>query len=237
MQVTLNDKPVQVAAACVTLHDLLAYVEDELLPRGQVITEIEVDGIELDDDDDVQALERSLAGVQSVAFRTTRAVDLAREGLEQAVELLPQLSDALRESAHLLRSGETAAGLDLLYECLGHVEWYIGLIAALDIYFSELSPEGEDDLLGDTHLDGRTISVPGGIPLKFGGDGNSGELRTFASVENLRTRLVEAQRLQQSEEMRKLADLLEHEVMPIARLWAREAPMLLRRVAREGAVA
>ena len=237
MQVTLNDKPVQIAAVFATLHDLLAYVEDELLPRGQVITVIEVDGIELDDDDEVRALERNLAGVQSVAFRTSRAVDLAREGLEQAVELLPQLSEALRESAHLLRNGQTAPGLDLLYECLGHVEWYIGLIAALDIYFSELSTEGEDDLLGDTHLDGHAIPVPGGIPLRSGPDGGTGELRTFASVENLRTRLVEAQRLQQNEEMRKLADLLEHEVLPIARLWAREAPLLLRRVAREGAVA
>jgi len=236
MQVTLNDKPVQVSAACVTLHDLLAYVEDELLPRGQVVTHIEVDGLELNDDEDESALERNLSGVQRVAFRTSRAVDLAREGLEQAVELLPQLSDALRESAHLLRAGDTAAGLDLLYECLGHVEWYIGLIAALDIYFSELTPEGDDDLLGDTPLGGRTISVPGGIPLR-GGEGGTAELRTFASVENLRTRLVEAQRLQQNEELRKLADLLEHEVLPITKLWAREAPLLLRRVAREGAVA
>lgn len=236
MQVTLNDKPVQIAAACVTLHDVLAYVEDELLPRGHVVTGIEVDGVELADDEDGDALERSLTGIQSVGFRTSRAVDLAREGLEQAVELLPQLSDALRESAHLLRSGNTASGLDLLYECLGHVEWYIGLIAALDIYFSELVPEGDDDLLGDTSLEGR-IPVPGGIPLKLGGGGNTAELRTFASVENLRTRLIEAQRLQQNEELRKLADLLEHEVLPITKLWAREAPLLLRRVAREGAVA
>jgi hypothetical protein len=235
MKVTLNDKQVQAPAACATLHDLLAYVEDELLPRGQVITQIEVDGQELDDDDDQRALERSLTGVQSVSFGTSRAVDLAREGLEQAVELLPQLSEALRDSAHLLRAGDTAAGLDLLYECLGHVEWYIGLIAALDIYFSELSPEGEDDLLAN--IDGHAIPVPGGIPLRGSGDGGSGELRTFASVENLRTRLIEAQRLQQNEELRKLADLLEHEVLPIAKLWAREAPLLLRRVAREGAVA
>jgi hypothetical protein len=174
--------------------------------------------------------------VQRVAFRTTRAVDLAREGLEQAIELLPQLADALKDSAHLLRKGDTASGLDLLYECLGHVEWYIGLIAALDIYFSELATEGEDDLLGDARLDGR-IPVPGGIPLRGSADGGTPELRTFASVENLRTRLVEAQRLQQGEELRKLADLLEHEVLPIIRLWGREAPLLLRRVAREGAVA
>ena len=238
MQVTLNDKPVQVSAAFATLHDLLAYVEDELLPRGQVITQIEVDGLELEDDDgELDALERRLSGVQSVAFRSVRAVDLAREGLEQAVELLPQLSDAMRESAHLLRAGDTASGLDLLYECLGHVEWYIGLIAALDIYFSELAPESDEDLLGGTPLDGRTISVPGGIPLRGSGDVSNTELRTFASVENLRTRLIEAQRLQQSEELRKLADLLEHEVLPITKLWAREAPLLLRRVAREGAVA
>jgi hypothetical protein len=235
MQVTLNDKQVAAPAACATLHDLLAYVEDELLPRGQVITLIEVDGVELEDDSEYDALERSLSGVQRVEFHTTRAVDLAREGLEQAVELLPSLSDALRDSAQLLRSGDTAAGLDLLYECLGHVEWYIGLIAALDIYFSELAPEGDDELLEGTPLDGRSISVPGGIPLRAGGD--TGELRTFASIENLRSRLVEAQTLQQNQEMRKLADLLEHEVLPIAKLWAREAPLLLRRVAREGAIA
>lgn len=237
MQVTLNDKQVAAPAACATLHDLLAYVEDELLPRGQVITLIEVDGLELDDDGELDALDRSLSGVQTVTFRTTRAVDLAREGLEQAVELLPALSDALRESAHLLRAGDTAAGLDLLYECLGHVEWYIGLIAALDIFFSELTPEGEDDLLEGTPLDGRTISVPGGIPLRGSGDSAAGDMRTFASIENLRGRLVEAQSLQQNQEMRKLADLLEHEVLPITKLWAREAPLLLRRVAREGAVA
>jgi hypothetical protein len=237
MQVTLNDKQVTAPVACATLHDLLAFVEDELLPRGQVITLIEVDGLELDDDGEYDALERSLSGVQTVSFQTTRAVDLAREGLEQAVELLPALSDAMRESAQLLRSGDTAAGLDLLYECLGHVEWYIGLIAALDIYFSELAPDAEDDLLEGTPLDGRTISVPGGIPLRGSGDISAGEMRTFASIDNLRSRLVEAQTLQQNQEMRKLADLLEHEVLPITKLWAREAPLLLRRVAREGAVA
>jgi len=235
MQVSLNGKPIKVTAACVTLHDLLAYVEEEVLPRGQVVTSIEVDGLELDDDGEGEALERSCEGISKVDFATARAVDLAREGLEQAVEILPQLTEALRESAHLLRGGQTAEGLDLLYECLGHIEWYIGLIAALDIYFSELTTDTDDELLGGTQLGGR-ISVPGGIPLR-GAEQGFGELRTFASVENLRTRLIEAQRLQQAEKLRELADLLEHEVLPIARLWAKEAPLLLRRVAREGAVA
>src|SRR5688500_6864873 len=186
MQVTLNDKPIDVAVACATLQDLLAWIEEEKLARGHVITVIEIDGEELDDESEQDALLRSCSEISSVAFQTARAVDLAREGLEQAVELLPTLTDALRESAKLLRDGHTASGLDLLYECLGHVEWYIGLIAALDIYFSELTPDTDDELMGDTPLTNR-ISVPGGLPLRGAGDQGFGELRTFASLENLRT--------------------------------------------------
>jgi len=235
MKLTLNDKPIEAPLHCATLQDLLAHVEDELLPSGHVVTQIDVDGEELEDDEEQSALLRPCGDVQSVDFYTARAVDLAREGLEQAIELLPALAEALRECARLLREGHTASGLDLLYECLGHIEWYIGLIAALDIYFTQIAMDTDDELLGDTPL-GKPISVPGGLPLK-GSEQTLGELRTFASIENLRSRLVEAQRLQQNEEMGKLADLLEHEVLPITRLWAREAPQLLRRVAREGAVA
>jgi hypothetical protein len=237
MKVTLNDRPLDVPQQCGTFQDLLSHVEDELLPQGQVITSILLDGVELDDEAEQDSLLRRTADINSVEFFTARAVDLAREGLEQAVELLPALSEALKDSAKLLREGHTAPGLDLLYESLGHVEWYIGLIAALDIYFSQLAGETEDDLFEGPPLPG-SIPVPGGLPIKgTAGEHGIDELRTFASVENLRTRLIDAQRLQQAGDMPRLADLLEHEVLPIAKLWAREAPLLLRRVAREGAVA
>ncbi|MDQ3023571.1 MAG: hypothetical protein M3R04_04170 [bacterium] len=237
MKVTLNGRPLTVPQQCEKFQDLLSHVEDDLLPRGHVITLIVLDGAELDDDGELEALARRCADISTVGFVTARAVDLAREGLEQAVELLPALTEALRDSARLMREGHIASGLDLLYESLGHVEWYIGLIAALDIYFSQLAADSDEDILEGAPLAGN-IPVPGGLPIRgTAGEHGMDDLRTFASVDNLRTRLIEAQRLQQAGDMPRLADLLEHEVLPIAKLWAREAPLLLRRVAREGAVA
>jgi hypothetical protein len=227
MKATLNDKPVEVPPQCAAFREILDYIEQEKLPAGHVLTRIAVDGAELDEDSELALLDRPCSSIGSVEFESARAVDLAREGLEQALEMLPLLAEALKDSADLLRGGQTAAGLDLLYECLGQIEWYIGLIAALDVYFTQLIPGFDPD---EELLDG----LGSGLGAT---DGATVELRTFASVENLRNRLVEAQRLQQKNDLAQLADVLEHEVLPIVKLWVREAPLLLRKVAREGAVA
>lgn len=233
MKASLNLKPCEVPEELSTFDELVNYIENERVPSGHVLTRIVVDGSELDEEGEEGNAGRPLGEFGVVEFHSARTVDLAREGLGDAIELLPALASDLSSIAAELRGGDVPDGLEMFYECIAVLDWYVSLIAALDTLFSQHDPSfrvdhtllsTDDDLAPEGDMTGLTIS-------------EGPELRSFAAVENLRQKLVEIERAQQNNDILLLADLLEYEVQPIVRIWAGEAPVLLAKVNREGAMA
>jgi hypothetical protein len=131
-----------------------------------------------------------------------------------------------------LRSGDSFSGMETLYDSVGIIEWYVNLVTALDVMFSSSDP----DFRLDPGSFGSELLDPGQDLGSLSSVGGS-EMATFVSVENLRDKLLEMEAAQEKNDLQLLADILEYEVAPIVAIWAREAPVLLAKVRREGASA
>lgn len=230
MKVSLNLKPCSVPDELATFLDLLTFVERERIPSGQVLTRIIVDGTELDEEEERAEYAKPLSDLGVVEFYSARTLDLAREGLQDATELLPSLAEDLPAVSAELRGGKLSEGLAMFSKCVEVLSWYVGLVTALDAIFRpadpsfRLDPAGArspEDLSPEDDLTGLTVE-----------DGP--ELRTFASVENLRQKLLDIEDAQENNDTLLLADLIEYELLPIVQIWVQETPMLLAKVNREG---
>jgi hypothetical protein len=254
MKASLNQKPCDVPGDLDTVADVLRFVEDERMPRGHMIFRIVLDGHELDEDTEELELDRPSTDVAELDLYSARPLDLARDGLRQAVGILPALAQTLMEAAGDLRSGHVQEGVQQLYEATGAIGWYVNLISTIEVLLSPpavVLEEGDGLSSGGLSLPLEADELSGTAPELGAANGNgdltagfedllgpgAGELRTFASVENLRSKLLELERLQGSRDYRGLGDLLEHELLPIVRIWGREAPRLLKRVTDESGVA
>ena len=227
MKVSLNLKPLPTPEDVQTLADLLQFVETQGLPAGHVIKRIVINGEELDEEGEHQRLSDSLSEIELIEFYSARPVDLAAEGLADATQLLPSLAEDLISVAGNLRAGSVKDGLVEFSVCVDIITWYVGLIDPVDIIFSRRDPSfrlapdgGADDASPEADL--------GDL-----GAEEAPELRTFASIENLRQKLLSVEQAQRNNDTLLLADLIEHEILPIVRIWIAEVPVLLKKVERE----
>jgi hypothetical protein len=206
---------------------MVFFVEQQRLPAGEVLTRIVVDDEELSEAEERALAARPCRELGTVEFYTARPVDLAEEGLHDAKELLPGLAADLPKVAQELRSGKVVDGLELFGPCLEVLSWYVSLITAVDAIFSRNNPAfrsvepdlNEAEELG-AELDGAAPEAPS-------------ELRTFASIEILRQKLLDVEQAQERGDHLLLADLLEYELLPIIQIWAEESPQLLAKIQRE----
>jgi hypothetical protein len=111
------------------------------------------------------------------------------------------------------------------------LSWYVSLISAVDAVFTRNNPQFR---MADPELDEAEEL---GAELDGAAMDNAPELRTFASVENLRQKLLDVERAQERNDHLLLADLLEYELLPIIEIWVTEAPQLLGKIRRESGVA
>jgi hypothetical protein len=118
-------------ADCATLRDVITKLEVEMSAQGEVICEIRVNDIALSEEDEAQFADCALADLQSLQIQSNRPLDLVRDALKSAVELMPGLEKSALVTAELLRAGEavraakgfeeTVAGCQWLVETLLHV--------------------------------------------------------------------------------------------------------------------
>jgi hypothetical protein len=126
-----------------------------------------------------------------------------------------------------LRAGNLKDGLLEFSVCVDIITWYVGLVDPVDAIFSRRDPSFRLSTEGDGE-DGSPES-----DLRDFGDDEAVELRTFASIENLRQKLLDVEQAQRNNDMLLLADLIEHEILPIVNIWIAEVPVLLKKVERE----
>jgi len=233
MKVSLNLKPCPVPDGLETFIDLLNYVERERIPSGQVLTRIVLDGTELDEEQERAEYSHLLSQLEVVEFYSARTLDLAREGLSDATELLPSLAEDLPVVASELRVGKLSEALTNFAKCVEVLSWYVGLITALDAIFRPADPAFRLDPAGAQVSEELTPEED--LTAVTAEEGP--ELRTFASVENLRQKLIDIESAQDENNTLLLADLIEYELLPIVEIWAGEVPVLLAKVNREGGTA
>jgi len=230
MKVSLNLKPCEIKAEIQTLGELMAFIENECLSPGEVLIRIVIDGDELREEEEQAHQQKSIEGLQIVEFYSARTIDLAEEGLTDATQLLPSLAEDLPVVSAELRAGNIRDGLEMFAKCIEIVSWYVSLVTAVDIIFRRADPSFRlDPAAAKTAED---LSPEADLTAITAEEGP--ELRTFASVENLRQKLMDIEQAQENNDTLLLADLIEYEVLPIISIWEQEVPVLLAKVKREG---
>lgn len=233
MRLSLNLKPCPVPDDIDTFQQLLQYLEEERVPAGQVITRIVVDGREWDEEEELHKSGVVPSAYEMIEVYSSRTIDLAKEGLNDAMELLPSLAEDMPLVAAELRGDNVRDGLEMFGRCIEVISWYVSLITACDVIFGRSdpgfridpnAPRSPEDMSLDADLTALTVE-------------EGPEMRTFASVENLRQKLLDVERAQENHDTVLLADLIEYELLPIVRIWIDEVPVLLAKVSREGGTA
>jgi hypothetical protein len=233
MIASLNLKPCPVPDELRTLGELVRYVEHERVPSGQVLTRILLDGREIDLEEERASGDLLLADIGVAEFHSARTVDLAREGLADATDLLPSLAEDLPVVAAELRTEQVRDGLEMFGKCVEVISWFVSLITACDVIFGRGDPSFRLDPGATRGAD--DLSLESDLTAVAAEEGS--ELRTFASVENLRQKLLDVEQAQLNNDTLLLADLIEYELLPIVAIWIAEVPTLLAKVSREGGTA
>jgi hypothetical protein len=233
MKVSLNLKPVELPDGLSCLSEVIDHVEESQLKAGEVLTRILLNGEELDEEQELLQGAASVGSIEFLELHSARTLDLAREGLEDAAQLLPSLVEDMPQVAAELRGGNVRDGLEMFTACVEVISWYVSLVSAVDVIFRRADPNFRlDTVAGHT---GEELAPEADLEALAVEDGP--ELKTFASIENLRQKLLDVEQAQSNNDTLLLADLVEYELMPIVQIWAGEAPVLLGKVNREGGAA
>jgi hypothetical protein len=229
MKVSLNLKPCAVPEDLATLHDVIVFVEKERVPQGQGLIRIVLDGEILEDEDERERAGEPVSGIEVLEFYSARPIDLIAEGLGFATELLPSLAEDLGQSTKDLRSGNIQDGLSGFAEALSYVGWYIRIVESAYEILVELDPSLSGQVASIQSAEGDSPEEELSRVTSIDGP----ELRTFASLENLRQKLNDIMAAQQNQDTVLLADMIEYEMLPIIKLWIEEVPTILKMVERE----
>jgi len=228
VEASLNKQPLKVPAKCATVQDLIDYVEDECIPASHVVSRVLLDGEDIHDGYDGDRLETLCTDYGVVEVFSARTIDLAQEGLANAVGILADVEGQLQDSAYQLRNEDIEGGLEDFSRSMEAINWYVDLIGAVEMVVKEqdLDPVPVDP---DSDADSLNLDDSLGMDLALGGaDG----FKTFASVENLRHKLMDLGLADSEMDNTLMADMVEFELLPIIRIWIDELPRLARELDR-----
>ncbi|MCB1188041.1 hypothetical protein KDL29_12815 [bacterium] len=233
VKLSLNLQNCEIPAGCANFGELVSYMEEQQIPQDEVITRIIIDGSDVSSERELELATEPLSEFEIVEFYSARTLDLARQSMQDATELLPALQADLPTVASELRGGNIQDGLLMFDKCLEIISHYVSLVNAIDGIYRRIDPSfrllpsadaATDD--NDTEFDVDSLNP-----------NPDNELKTFASIENLRQKLMSVEQAQANGDSLLLADLIEFEILPIVGIWNNELPVLNGRVQRENAKA
>lgn len=118
-------------ANCTTLKEVISQIEAETSAEGEVICEVQVNGVVLSEADEMTFAASPLDTIEDLRVQSRNPLELVREALKSAADLVPQLEKSALTTAELLRAGdqprsargfeETICGCQWLVETLMHV--------------------------------------------------------------------------------------------------------------------
>ncbi len=233
MKVSLNLKPCDIPEGIETIGEVIAFVELERVPHGQVVTNIVLNGDNLDDAAEAIHGSKPISECEMLEFYSSRVTEIIKEGVNDATQLLPSLVADLPLVAIELRSGRVQDGIEMFGQCIEIISWYVNLISRVDEISRQADPSFRINPASAKPSEDTEIGAD--LTALTAAEGN--ELKTFASFENLRQKLIDVEQAQANDDTLLLADLIEYEIVPIVQIWVDEVPVFNAKVSREGGTA
>ena len=105
VKLSLNLQNCEIPAGCANFGELVSYMEEQQIPQDEVITRIIIDGSDVSSERELELATEPLSEFEIVEFYSARTLDLARQSMQDATELLPALQADLPNVATELRGG------------------------------------------------------------------------------------------------------------------------------------
>lgn len=222
MKLSLNLQDCELPDGCDSIGELVQFMEQQYIPRDELVTRIVIDGEDVSPEMELELATRPLAEFESVEFFSARTLDLAHQSLLDARQFLPELLSSLQETVRELRAGRLRNGLVRFERSLEMISQYVSVINAIEGINRSTDPGRTMQPTADAPTDDNRTD----FDISKLAPNPDNELRTFASIENLRLTLMSVQQAQRRADSMLLADLIEFDIQPIVGIWIRELPAL-----------
>lgn len=197
-----------------TYGDLILYLSGSVVPSGEVVYRVVVDGEDIDENEEMRMGKSPLEAMEIVEIYTRNALDIAVEGLKSATELVPSIRADVLRSSEEIRGGNFEDGYGLVGDLSPYLGWYIDLLDSIE----------------------RVFILPGNEFILSGANGK-GKIASFELIESMREQLFLLARAQEHGDHAAVADILEYEIAPIIETWEREVTLLMSRLSASKASA
>jgi len=214
-RVLLDSKELAVPDDVVSVQDLMIWVQSRVLTPSLVLESVVLDGDYLSEEDERRSHELPLSRYGQVELNSRKTVDIAVDGLSNARDVLPVLLHDADAAATFFRRGDVESAYDVLQDVMSMIDWYLGLVGAIDTVLVEEKPWLKRR--GPEH-------APAGTQKEF---------RTFSPPDELREKFALFKSAHQKQEPALLAQLLEREIIPLIRSWMNEIPEILSKLKAE----
>ncbi len=214
--VLLDGKEVSLPANIKTLQDLLVWVQSEVIPSTNVLTDIILDGKYLTPEQEQESHRFPLSNYILVELRSQKTLEIVKSALSEAKELLPALYNELNESADALYRGEIAIGLELLHNAMNSIEWYLNLTTSIEASVAESRP---------------WLKLRGIETSELSQDAEN--YLTFSDAEQLRKKFTLIEKAHREEDFVLLTDIIKKELIPLVEIWSEELPEIIEKIKAE----
>jgi hypothetical protein len=110
---------------CATLKEIIVRLETDFSARGEVICEIRVNGMVLDEADEVRFATSTQDEIKDLSICSNRPIDLIIGALDSAIALLPDLEKASVKCSELLRGADIRAAQHSFKELVEGCQWLV----------------------------------------------------------------------------------------------------------------
>lgn len=111
-------------AECNTLRDIITQLESDFSGRGEVICEIRINGVLLNEDDEVKYADSPCEEIQDLRISSNRPDDLIMDALNSVSSYIPQLEEQTVATAELFRGSDLLQAQRSFTEALDGCKWF-----------------------------------------------------------------------------------------------------------------
>jgi len=119
-------------------RELVVHLERDLLePKGEVITALFLNGVELEEQDEKDQNNLPVDRVKSLKLRTSNKEELALQALQDAVKILPEIQAVLKSSLTHFENNSESKGMADFVTVTDGLNWFSSVYHGTEVVFRE----------------------------------------------------------------------------------------------------
>jgi len=138
MDFSINDQKIEIKDGLNKFKELIQWVEQELLQKdGKVLTQIKVNGTEIDEQTEQEIKEAPLSSIDSVEVQAETPQNLVLQGLMDADAMLPEILSNLDVCIEKVQNQEQEQAVESFVKVTDGLSWFSTIYSGAASVFQE----------------------------------------------------------------------------------------------------